>query len=127
MFKDNQKAPESVKTNLRKGKARIGKEYTKLVQQEKRQHWIEEADKRSSVELPEGFKLVLGDFREVCKQLAHKSIDMIFTDPPYALEYLPLYLELGKVANRVLKPGGSLVAYVGGYALPQLICLENQD
>jgi ParB-like chromosome segregation protein Spo0J len=116
-----EQAPESVKTNLRKGKARIGKEYTKLVQQEKRERWIKEAELNASVELPEGFKLVLGDCREACKKIPNDSIDMIFTDPPYGLKELPLYLDLGKIANRVLKPGGSLVAIVGGYAVPQVM------
>jgi hypothetical protein len=41
------------------------------------------------------------------------SIDLIFTDPLYRREYLPLYANLAEVADRVLKVGGSLVTYIG--------------
>jgi DNA modification methylase len=39
---------------------------------------------------------------------------MIFCDPPYRKEDLPLYKDLAELATRVLKPGGSIVAYIGG-------------
>lgn len=45
------------------------------------------------------------------QQVADNSVDLIFTDPPYDLKSLPLYKELGKLAARVLKEGGSLVTY----------------
>ena len=50
---------------------------------------------------------------------------MIFTDPPYGKEYLSLYQELAKLAVRVLKPGGSLVFYVGHIILDQVIGIFN--
>ena len=53
-----------------------------------------------------------GDFRDVSKDIPDNSVDLIFTDPPYSKEYLPLYEELAKLAIRILKPGGSLVFYV---------------
>ena len=42
---------------------------------------------------------------------------MIFTDPPYNEESVPLYGHLAKLAQRVLKPGGSLITFIGQYAL----------
>ena len=45
----------------------------------------------------------------------------MFTDPIYGLQYLPVYDNLAHLAVRVLKDGGSLVTYVGNYALPQVI------
>ena len=45
---------------------------------------------------------------------------MIFTDPPYEEKYQFLYGELAKVAQRVLKPGGSLFVIVGHYAIFQI-------
>jgi DNA modification methylase len=57
---------------------------------------------------------------EECKGIADSSIDCIFTDPPYNLESLLLYKELGKMAFRVLKEGGSLLTIGGHYALPQI-------
>ena len=53
------------------------------------------------------------------------SIDLIFTDPPYGKEYLPLYQELAKLSIRVLKPGGSLVFYVGHIILDEVIGIFN--
>src|SRR5439155_20365432 len=46
-------------------------------------------------------------------------IVLIFNDPPYAIEYLHRYEWLGKFAFRVLKPGGSLITYLGQYAILQ--------
>src|SRR5439155_10983430 len=112
-----EKGSEEVKQRLRSGKARIGKEYSNLQKQETRQHLIEEATKNRNSSLPNGFKLILGDFREKCKELANDSVDCIFTDPPSNLESLPLYDELGKVAMRVLKLGGSLITITGGYEI----------
>ena len=51
------------------------------------------------------------------ENIADNSIDLIFTDPPYNEASLSLYGDLAKLADRVLKPGGSLITYVGHYAL----------
>jgi hypothetical protein len=58
-------------------------------------------------------QVITGDCRELSKQIPDESIDLIFTDPPYPKEYLPLYGWLAKEAERVLKPGGFLLAYTG--------------
>ncbi len=50
--------------------------------------------------------IVTGDCRELCKDIPNESIDLIFTDPPYPKEFLPLYEWLCNEAMRVLKPGG---------------------
>lgn len=47
-----------------------------------------------------------GDARELAKEIPDGSVDMIFTDPPYPKEFLPLYDWLCLEAMRVLKPGG---------------------
>ena len=52
---------------------------------------------------------------EKSKEIEDDSIDLIFTDPPYEKIYLPLYGELAKIAERILKPGGSLITYTGNY------------
>jgi 16S rRNA G966 N2-methylase RsmD len=70
--------------------------------------------------------LLHGDFRQLSKTISNESIDLIFTDPPYAAEYVPLYNDLAFVAYNVLKKGGSLVTYVGHYAIPKVIeMMEN--
>jgi SAM-dependent methyltransferase len=64
-----------------------------------------------------------GDFREIAKTVPDDSVDLIFTDPPYHREYLPLYGDLAAAAARVLKPGGSLVCYLGHYNLRDVLNL----
>jgi 16S rRNA G966 N2-methylase RsmD len=54
-----------------------------------------------------------GDFREVAADIPDGSVSLIFTDPPYDRESLPLYDDLGSVAERVLCQGGSLITYLG--------------
>ncbi len=101
---------------LREGKLKISKVYRYDQKQKKR-----EALRAEVVTiLPEGVRLVLGDFREKCKEIPDNSIDLIFTDPPYDKESLPLYEWLGKMAFRTLKPGGVLVTYFGQYAVGQV-------
>ena len=71
--------------------------------------------------LPELLDLRQGDFRIMLEDVPDNSIDLIFTDPPYDADSIPLYEDLAVVAARVLKPGGSLLAYCGQYALPEIL------
>ena len=64
--------------------------------------------------------LLLGDFRENGNKIEDESVDIIFTDPPYAESALPLWDALGEFANRTLKPGGVLLSYSGNMYLPQI-------
>ncbi len=59
-------------------------------------------------------ELLLGDFRIKGKSaIADSSCDMIFTDPPYSKDSLPIWNDLGEFAERILKPGGLLLSYSG--------------
>ena len=72
--------------------------------------------------------LILGDCVQEAKRIPGNSIDLIFTDPPYGAEKLPLYSQLAKIAQQKLKPGGSLVTYVGHFAIPDVVHLfENSS
>ena len=62
--------------------------------------------------------LYLGDFREIGDKIPDASVDLIFTDPPYDRKAIELYDGLGEFASRVLRPGGSLIAYIGQIQLP---------
>jgi len=64
-----------------------------------------------------------GDARELAKAIPDESVDLIFTDPPYAKEFRHLYGELAELAARVLVPGGSLFALSGGYWLMDVLDL----
>jgi hypothetical protein len=72
----------------------------------------------------EGLGLVdevrLGDFRKVLADVPDGSADLIFTDPPFARESLPLFADLGRFAARVLCDGGSLITYFGQYSFVEV-------
>ena len=65
----------------------------------------------------EMFDLQFGNMQTLGENIPVDSIDLIFTDPPYNETSLSLYGELASLADRVLKPGGSLVTYAGHYTL----------
>ena len=62
-----------------------------------------------------------GDFREIGDKIPDASVDLIFTDPPYDRKAIELFDGLGEFAARVLRPGGSLVAYIGHIQLPDAV------
>ena len=62
-----------------------------------------------------------GDARLLSEAIPDESVDLVFTDPPYTREYIPLYSWLSREGARVLKPDGFLLAYAGVYWKPQVI------
>jgi 16S rRNA G966 N2-methylase RsmD len=86
------------------------KAFKKVQKIQTRQKFLAE---KPAIPLPDGIKLIEGNFIEKTLDIADKSVDLILTDPPYDLKSLTLYQELAKVASRVLKDGGSLVTYCG--------------
>jgi ParB-like chromosome segregation protein Spo0J len=71
-------------------------------------------------------KIITGDFRNQGHIIKSRSVDLIFTDPPYARKYIAQYGELAEFAARVLVDGGSLIAYVGHYAIPEILPLMTR-
>ncbi|MGC2681850.1 MAG: class I SAM-dependent methyltransferase, partial [Candidatus Nitrosopolaris sp.] len=86
------------------------KAFKKVQKMQIRQKFLAE---KPAIPLPDGIKLIEGDFLKKSLDIADKSVDLIFTDPPYDLKSLPLYQDLARIAARVLKDGGSLVTYCG--------------
>jgi ParB-like chromosome segregation protein Spo0J len=76
--------------------------------------------------LPEGVRLEAKDFRSQAEGIPDESVSLIFTDPPYDRDSLPLYGDLARIAARVLRPGGSLLCYCGHYLLPDLLPLMTK-
>jgi ParB-like chromosome segregation protein Spo0J len=124
-------ASEEVKQKLRANKTTIFKEYEKIKRDQKRQELLSQFNIQSQNNKNQfendNCKLIYGDFIEQSqKEIADNSIDLILTDPPYGEQYLPLYQELAKLAVRVLKPGGSLVFYVGHIILDEVISIFKE-
>jgi ParB-like chromosome segregation protein Spo0J len=69
----------------------------------------------------ERWRLLYGDFRERFDELGDGTVDLILTDPPYPEEFMHLWSDLSKVAARVLKPQGLLVALTGQIYLPDVM------
>lgn len=75
------------------------------------QAFIDEYEKSQNVKI----------FAKAIEDIPNNSVDAIITDPPYPKEYIGLFDELGKLAERVLKPGGSLICLTGQSYIPQYI------
>jgi hypothetical protein len=88
---------------------------------------VKEVLNNSKIDLSIGNQLIHGDIIEKSKDIPDESIDLIFADPPHDKEHLYLYGELAKVAQRVLKNGGSLLTVVGHYAIFQINDLINNN
>ena len=125
---------EDQKNKLRENKESTNKIYNNIVKAKK----IEELLKNARISLSTStlleqdnnkninnsninYKLFLGDFIEKGQEIADECIDLIFTDPPYSTEHLHNYSEIAALANRVLKPGGSIVTYIGQHNLPEIL------
>ncbi|MGH9981074.1 MAG: DNA modification methylase [Nitrososphaeraceae archaeon] len=126
---------EEQKENLREGKESTNKIYNEIVKAQKKEELLKKVKTSLSSLLTQDennnsnnnsnnfntYQLLLGDLTEKGKEILEESIDLIFTDPPYSTESIPIYSELESLANRVLKPGGSLVTYVGQHNLPEIL------
>lgn len=86
----------------------------------------EQAEKAKGVVVPSNIKLNLGDCWKLSKTLKDKSIKCIITDPPYDCNSIDSYDVLGKIAQRVLEPGGFCIVYAGKLYLPQAIAVLQQ-
>jgi hypothetical protein len=99
-------APAHILDKVKKGQISIHKGHKLLQNELKRQELI---NAPSVIKLPKNCQIYLGDISEEGKKIPDNSIDIIPTDPPYAVRNLYLYEKLGVLAARVLKPGGSLI------------------
>jgi ParB family chromosome partitioning protein len=96
------------------------------LEQRRQERRAQAARDGQSASLPPGLEIWTGDFRQEMGRIAADSVSLIFTDPPYDAAAVPLYGDLGEQAARVLVPGGSLVTYVGHWALPEILSLVTR-
>jgi DNA modification methylase len=73
--------------------------------------------------------LHLGDCLDVLPTLEAGSVDAIVTDPPYGLKFMGKNWDHGvpgapfwEAARRVIKPGGSMLAFGGTRTHHRLMC-----
>lgn len=97
---------------------KVDKAYREVKKIEARREAEREA-KKIEKETGDDQGIRVGDFRDV--KIDPGSASLIFTDPPYDRESLPLYGDLAKWAATALRDGGSLVVYAGHYALPEIL------
>ena len=77
---------------------------------------------------PRDSELLAVSITELHRHVAPNSIDVIFTEPPYGREDLPLYTDLARFAQQALKPGGLLLTLSGSRRLPEIYRrLDAQD
>ncbi len=67
------------------------------------------------------WRLHISDIEHLTDFIEPNSIDFIVTDPPYGIDHLDVYEDLGYLAHNVLKDGGSLLVMVGQSYLPKVI------
>ncbi len=93
----------------------------KRVEKIGRQVEIEKKRKQDYEDLKVGqAELLLGDFRERCSEIPDSSVDVVFTDPLYSKDALPIWGDLGEMCSKKLKSGGILIAYSGVLYLPKI-------
>ena len=110
---------EWIEAKERGGKIIKATEVVAAITSRKREQKAAEILKAAPPELPQN--LFVGDFREYAKHIPDESIELIFTDPPYDRESIPLFEDMAQIAARVLRPGGSLIAYCGQIQLPYVL------
>lgn len=130
-----EKAQPELKDRVLNGITKIDKAYKQIANEERRSKLIAEtklacAAAEDNFPFSERIRLLQGDMRKLAydqELIPDNSVDLIYTDPFYHGEYLPLYVNLAEVADRVLKDGGSLVTYVGQHALPETLDYLRQS
>lgn len=93
----------------------------RLAKQLRRQRSADAQAAPSAGVIPGEIQLVVGDFAEVAQTIELGSISLIITDPPYPHQFLHLYGLLAEQAERLLEPGGSLLAMAGQSYLPAVL------
>jgi 16S rRNA G966 N2-methylase RsmD len=125
-----EKDPQSfdeVRQKVDRKKISVDKAYNEIQQRIKKYETIAAVrNSRFSSSSLNNILFLQGDFREQSKTIPNSSVDLIYTDPPYAIEHISLYNDLATVASNVLKEGASLVTYVGEFAIPRICEMMGQ-
>lgn len=100
--------------------------YTHVIAKRREEANKQELSKQARL-ASEALGIYHGDFRTLApKVLPASCAQLVFTDPPYDEESLPLFEAAAREAARVLRPGGSFLAYAGQKYLSQAIAACSQ-
>lgn len=80
----------------------------------------------TALALPHPSRVYAGDARSLALSIPSGTVDLVFTDPPYPRDYLPLYGWLAHMAARVLKPGGWCLAMGGGAYADEILTMMSE-
>ncbi|MEI6377568.1 MAG: DNA modification methylase [bacterium] len=70
--------------------------------------------------LPKTSQIHHGDFFLLGDQIADNSVDAVITDPPYVSDWSEHIMPFLSITNRILKPSGFAVFYIGHLRLPEV-------
>lgn len=87
---------------------------------------VERKKEAAAAGLIDGEVVRVGDFRSVLPSVPDGCVDLIFTDPPYDKAAVQLYGDMAREAKRILRPGGSLICYLGQYATAEVCRLVGE-
>lgn len=107
--------PEDMRQAVAKREATISQARSQVSEQKR----ADDLARPAVAVLPEGIHR--GDFRELARLIPDESVELVFTDPPYDADSVELYEAAAKEAARILKPGGSMIAYSGQRHLPAVL------
>ena len=113
-------------TKLRTGSVSINHVDKEIKKQRAEVRAVEKKKEAAAAGLLDGDIVRLGDFRTILPSIPDGCVDLIFTDPPYDKETIPLYKDMAAEAARILRPGGSLICYLGQYATADVCELVSQ-
>ena len=93
--KQNPEVFEELRKKVDLKKISVDKVFHEIQKHVKRAEILTSVKNTTNNALPSNdITLLKGDFREHSKTIPNYSIDLIFTDPPYAAEHIPLYRDL---------------------------------
>jgi len=101
---------------LRRGAVSINHVHKEIKKQRAEVRAVQKKKEAAAAGVLDGDLVRLGDFRDILQTIPDGCVDLIFTDPPYDKETVPLYADMAREAARILRPGGSLICYLGQYA-----------
>ena len=108
-----------LQVEMNNGKRSVASAFAQ-VKEAKRKEKINDSLKEINMKIPDNLTLYEGNFSQI-PNLIPESIQLILTDPPYLEENLNLWDDLSIFAEKMLIPGGFLIAYCGHYHLPAVL------